>query len=483
MGENLCIIAGAGSGKTSTLRALAETSTHLRGLYLAYNRTVADEAEGTFPRSTSCATAHALAMAKVGRPYQHRLQSARMGGAEAARIMKVSGPFRVSHDRIIPPAQMARLARQAVERFCLSADEELSERHVMPPPGMDDPEMAPIVRAAVLPWAQKWWADVTRVDGHLKFEHDHYVKMWALTHPQLHEYHFLLFDEAQDAWPAVAQVVSEQRGIQVVVVGDPAQAIYGWRGATDFLSKFDGVRLHLSKSWRFGDAIAGEANKWLTLMGAGMRLVGNQFVQSRVGPLKFPPSAVLCRTNAEAVVEVMDALKDERMVALHGKGTANAIRSMAEAAISLKRGEGTGHPELFAFRTWGELQLYVEEENASDLKVWVDLIDAHTPERVIETMDALVEEDMVLAAQREGNVGTVVATAHKAKGGQWPTVRIAQDFREPDRRKKLIESELKLAYVAVTRAEQWLDRGSLDWIDYWIKAEQRAAAAAAKVAG
>ena len=69
-----------------------------------------------------------------------------------------------------------------------------------------------------------------------------------------------------------------------------------------------------------------------------------------------------------------------------------------------------------------------------------------------------------------------VSTAHKAKGREWPTVQIANDFPPPkdtdqhdDQGRPIPEpvndTDARLAYVAVTRARQHLDLGGLSWID------------------
>jgi len=100
----------------------------------------------------------------------------------------------------------------------------------------------------------------------VRFEHDHYLKMWALRDPVIAA-DFLLLDEAQDTNPVVEQVFTAQRDhAQLVLVGDSAQAIYGWRGARDVMTGFDGRRLSLSRSFRFGPPLAAEANRWLTII-------------------------------------------------------------------------------------------------------------------------------------------------------------------------------------------------------------------------
>ena len=65
-------------------------------------------------------------------------------------------------------------------------------------------------------------------------------------------------------------------------------------------------RLCLSQSFRFGPAIAAEANKWLQLLDAPLRLRGFDRIPSTVGPIACP-DAVLCRTNAEAVRQLLVA--------------------------------------------------------------------------------------------------------------------------------------------------------------------------------
>jgi superfamily I DNA/RNA helicase len=93
-GSELALIAGAGTGKTSTL-ALMAGATCRRGLYVAFNKAIADEARKRFGANVDCRTAHSLAHRAVGRDYQARLSaSARIPSNETARLLgihKVAG--------------------------------------------------------------------------------------------------------------------------------------------------------------------------------------------------------------------------------------------------------------------------------------------------------------------------------------------------------------------------------------------------------
>src|ERR1041385_6027626 len=84
-GDHLVLQAGAGSGKTSTLYMLA-ASTRRWGRYIAFNRSIANEARNTFPHNVKCGTAHSLAWHAVGKRYSDRLGAPRMSSAKLASL-------------------------------------------------------------------------------------------------------------------------------------------------------------------------------------------------------------------------------------------------------------------------------------------------------------------------------------------------------------------------------------------------------------
>lgn len=462
-GGNLVIEAGAGTGKTTALKMLAGAKPGRRGVYIAYNRAIADDAKRDFPQDVKCATAHSLAFGAVGRQFKHRLNGPRVPAREVAKTLKINERLLLD-GMFLAPAQVARLVMETITRFCRSANTEPGDQHVPHKPGLNSDATMKELRKIMVPLACRAWEDITSRDGQLRFEHDHYLKMWQLSNPQLPA-DYVLLDEAQDANPVIANIVESQRNTQKIMVGDRSQAIYGWRGAIDAMQRFTAdERLMLSQSFRFGAAVAHEANKWLSVLNADLRLRGFDRISSAVVPVSAP-DAILCRSNAEAIKQAMHAMRDGHRAALVGGG--QAIRRLAEAAATLKAGAGTDHPELYAFRTWGEVQEYAEHDPAgSDLKVVVDLIDSHGPDVVIDTVDRL-------SSERTADV--VLSTAHKAKGREWGSVRIAGDFHEPKPEEngwpgKIEPEEARLAYVAVTRAQFTLDRSGLDWIDKYADA-------------
>ncbi|MGW1273381.1 3'-5' exonuclease, partial [Streptomyces sp. NPDC002491] len=146
----------------------------------------------------------------------------------------------------------------------------------------------------------------------------------------------------------------------------------------------------------------------------------------------------------------------------------HTLASLALAARDLKEGRRTSHPELVLFASWGEVQDYATYDPAGgDLQPFVDLVDTHGPDAILAAVDELTDED---------HADVTVSTAHKAKGREWATVRIGDDFPPPkdtdqhDAEGRPIpepvnDTDARLAYVAVTRARCRLDLGGLSWID------------------
>lgn len=462
-GASMVIQAGAGTGKTSTLKALAEATPDKRVQYVAFNRAIVDEAKAKFPSNVSANTAHSLAFRSVGKRYAHRLNGNRMTSQQLAGILRID-PVKVrvgDADRTLAPAFLAGRVMAAVTRFCQTADTEVNRRHFPYIEGIDLPDDAGHRTFAnnddlanrLLPVARRAWDDLQREDGALRFQHDHYLKMWQLSNPRISA-DVILFDEAQDANPVMAAVVAAQDHAQVVYVGDSQQAIYEFTGAVNTL---DGLsadrRVFLTQSFRFGPAIAAQANTVLAMIpGAELRLVGTESIPSTLG-IGERDDAVLTRTNAAAVEQVLQAQSAGRRPHLVGGGS--EVVAFAKAARDLQDGRPTYHPELACFDTWGAVQDYVaHDELGGELKLLVDLVDKFGIDTILGALESMPSE---------AAADVIVSTAHKAKGREWESVRLAGDFpTEPDR---LSPAELRLIYVAVTRARLRLDCTSL--ADLW----------------
>jgi DNA helicase IV len=89
-----------------------------------------------------------------------------------------------------------------------------------------------------------------------------------------------------------------------------------------------------------------------------------------------------------------------------------------------------------------------EKEDAGTVAVFVSVIDQYGPQRVLKILDEVVPER---------SADLVVSTVHAAKGLEWDRVKVHSDFFRRD-----TEEEMRVAYVAVTRARRELDKHLLD---------------------
>jgi ATP-dependent exoDNAse (exonuclease V) beta subunit len=144
----------------------------------------------------------------------------------------------------------------------------------------------------------------------------------------------------------------------------------------------------------------------------------------------------------------------DRGVKAHLVGGGADVAAFARAAADLQRGNPTSHADLACFSSWGEVQEYVAQDAQGDeLKLLVDLVDRFGAGAILRALDKMPRED---------DADLVISTAHRSKGRQFPTVRLAGDF--PTDPEKTSEDERRLLYVAVTRARVELDATAVPWV-------------------
>lgn len=449
-GGDMVVEAGAGCGKSRVLRMLAESDPHVRMQYCAFNKAIVQEATERMPANTTCNTVHSLAFRSAGTPFARRLNSARMPGRELARRLGVTG-LKVG-EKWLSDAYLASLATRGVVRFCQSADPEPAAHHLPYVDGIDEPEDGRrgmrynrMLRNYLAPFMLKVWEDAIDTNGQLPYRHDYYVKL-AQIQGMLINADVVAIDEGQDISPVFASLVEQQKAhAQIVAAGDSSQAINGFTGAIDFLQQLEAQHhLFLSQSFRFGPAIATLANSLLACLPTELRLRGLDSIPSRIGTVDAP-DACLYRTNAGAVGELIRLM--EAGVSAHLVGGANDVVSFARAAADLIDGRRTSHQELACFESWFEVQDYVKSDAMGDeIKLLVSLIDRFGPATIIAALERMPGEKVAKV---------VLSTAHRGKGRQWPQVRLGGDF--PDDLALMADEEIRLMYVAVTRAQLVLD--------------------------
>lgn len=448
--EAMKISAFAGTGKTSTLDLIGQALAPRKGLYLAFNKVIATEAQTRMPSNVTAKTFHSLAYAHYGKPFGKRL-SQRLNGTVIAEHLGLS-PLQIRRDVTISAAAVGSHVLKIVQRFCRSLDEQITTRHVpdIDLVGLTVQEQAGIAAAFVDP-ARRLWRDMSDPKGRFPSSHDVYVKLWVDSCPVISGFDFLLFDEAQDADRLMLSVVQGQR-IPTFFCGDRNQQIYAWRGAINAMETIETAHeAFLTTSFRFGQTIADEANCLLRTLGEMRPIVGNPAVESNVTIIS-KPDAILCRTNAEVVRQVMSAMRSKRTIAATGISEAIAFY---EAAVKLKQGQRPSGA-LALFETWTQLVDYSTTDEGADLATYVRLADQYGVDEIMGMLNRVTD-----TSKLKGAAQLTISTAHRAKGMEWGAVRLAGDFKIPGGKREPNEEEIRLLYVAMTRAKTKLDISEL----------------------
>ena len=229
-GELLLIDSVAGSGKTSLLKAVAESMDVNNGLYLAYNKAIATSSQDKFPSSVDCRTTHSLAYRAIVVPMK----------------LKVGffGPRQVTEKLSYGDKQ---LLADDIRQFCLSSYTSYEEF-------ADEMGFANTVLAT------KYLNQMAQ--GTIECTHDFYLKAF---HMSLKDgsincptYDLLMLDEAGDLNEVTLEIFRLIPAKLKIAVGDPHQNIYTFNHTINCFERLEGegTTFKLSKSFRVPEHIA-----------------------------------------------------------------------------------------------------------------------------------------------------------------------------------------------------------------------------------
>lgn len=477
------VLAYAGTGKSTTLRMVAEAYPDKKFLYVVYNKSQQEEASKKMPSNVDVRTGDSLAWVYVNEIYRQygKILSDRLVGNGPHYLIKskdIAEYFGIQRypitktikgekgsfdkDYVLTIHQTIKHIQKAIEKFCSSEDTEININHF-------DTKVSYPPEAV---WhANKIWENIRSLDGRMKIDFSHIAKLWASKHPDLSysdkdvtvKYDTLMIDEAQDTNPVFGKVYRSQE-MQRIYVGDSYQSIYGFRGAGDELEKIkaDAV-LSLTASYRFGPKIAEYANEALEKMNAPEKIVG--LGQDPVEGATSEYDVVLCRTNAGVIKAIFAHLEQGRKVQIKATYAKELLALLNTIAWfwGYTQERPKLHSDLEGYESKEEIEEAIEEGDESQM--------------VLEVLELLKSRgyDFLKDALSELNAKTKkdhieITTAHKSKGSEWESVCIWNDFRGPredyETGGKILPSldELKLGYVAITRAKNNLIPGSLKYL-------------------
>lgn len=441
--HSLRVKAFAGCAKTSTQIEYARRRPDKRFLYLAYNAAIKEDAAARFSSNVRCMTGHGLAYSSFGRSYSNKL-----GNPKPIDLTQTFGWDYLSSGAVL----------EIVKAFLCSADSEITDEHALTAGVRQDKSGAAIDAAR-----RVWESMMDRSQGTIQMPHDGYLKLYQLTSPKLLGYDKILCDEWQDANPTIVDIVRRQK-CGKFYVGDTNQSIYGWRGAVDALDASEAdAEFRLTTSFRFGAGVADLASRLLRdWAGETVPVRGSGPAQTQWRVNRDAPHTVLARTNCGLFDGAVDALSSPL-----GFGFAGGIRGYKFDMILdgyhlySKNLDAVRDRVMKSLADWGALRAYADETDDKEYKALIRVVDTY--KSAIPNLIQRIKE----GARDDGSAGVILGTAHKAKGLEWDSVVLLDDFQALESKldpatKKMVtpdRQEVNLIYVALTRALRCLEVG------------------------
>lgn len=414
--EIVKVLAFAGTGKTSTLLKAA-SSIQGNKLYLAFNKSIAEEAKSKFSKSnTEVRTTHALAYAYVVKSRGYMVKNS-------------YSPIELMH-RYNCEYWIANKARKIVENFCNSAVDEitLDER--------DDQTNEN--NQLSLNVAKQYFQDM--LQKNIDITHSGYLKVFEMmlkkqsfTTPK---YRLIMLDEAQDTNDVTLSIFYNLNSKQKIVVGDRHQQIYSFRGSINAMKKIDSKTYALTNSFRFTKKIGIKATEFLkhfrdealTLNGMGKE--GNSDEMNEM--------AYITRSNVRMIHILEEHMLDHKYI----KPVRNPDATFG-LALNLKRLENNELDQIDReynylkkfMDKWNNLSLHKRNEFLSILEYVKSTIKDEEDEvfRTINLLSKIRDIEAVykyaVTCYHDTKTPQLFATtAHTSKGLEWAQVTVENDF-------------------------------------------------------
>jgi superfamily I DNA/RNA helicase len=465
---NIKINAVAGSGKTTTIIEYARTRpAGSRILYLAFNKSVKLEATRKFAdkglQHVRVETAHSLAYRYVVAGSSYKVRQGDITTHELVQLLELPAGGE-KHAEYILANHVMRFAAY----FCnsnIQKVQQLNYRDVV-----NDAKALQFVNNYYKLIEAKTRLLLAKMNsGEIEITHDFYLKKFQLKAPQL-PYDYILFDEAQDASPAMLDVFLNQQGTRVMV-GDTHQQIYGWRFAVNSLEKASFQTLLLSTSFRFGQPIANLAMEVL----AWKRHLGDYLPVTITGAGEAGTTtshARLARTNLGLLKMAIDYVGESRKnESIYFEGNIHSYTYAADGASLydvLNLYNGKRHmirdPLIKSMKTLDDLEEYIQKTEDAQLATMLELVRDYGNE--LPGILKNIKSRHVSDADR-AKASVIFSTIHRSKGLEYDTVELAADFVEEEKLEEgkstdksndpaKLNEEINLLYVAITRARHKL---------------------------
>lgn len=430
---NLLIEAVAGAGKTTTLVEIAGL-TQKETLIVCFNKHTALSLQERIPMNAKACTLNSLGYS-IMRDNNLR---AKIDTWKTSNAFKSIAPKEHKQQFAIMN-QVISLTKAEYDGYYFPSLEQIVEKYGIGEE-LDETHFHDVLQTCNL--------DNKVIDFDDQIIYPIYKQMRLPTH-----YKFILIDEAQDlnrAQFTLLQKIAEQNiQTRIIAVGDPAQSIYGFRGADsdsmdNLREKFGCSTLPLSVSYRCAKSIVERAKIIYPTIECWED--AQEGTVSTIDISEFNPQVndtVLCRTNAPLMQECIKQVKAGKLSIIKGDDIEKSLKKLIKKAGKLE----TDVKEYSRKQEWDKMSKKKRIATQDMIDMLFSLI--RYAKEINSTLDSVI--DSLFGIERRPHI--LFCSIHKAKGLEWDTVYIIRPDLLPHPYGDEIE-EKNIAYVAVTRAKK-----------------------------
>lgn len=452
------------SGKTFTLCKLAEITPPIKSsIFLAFNKSIAEELGQRLPRTVKASTLHSCALSSLCKAFSLNFA---LSDSKNFNLAKEKMNFKGVHSKRIPGMIMKICRLYDLMRFNLVQDDveaiiSLGERY-----GEEaDENLAK--RAIELRMLNKKIADNYFLKGGsgklpMDFTDMLYYATQYVHRNDFKQYNVVMLDECQDISPLQFEVVKmckTPRG-RLIAVGDEKQSIYSFMGSNlDSLQAIKNapntVTLPLSMTYRCAQDIVAEACKVfpdgiVAAPGAVKGFVGDgTFKDAQEGDF------ILCRNNAPLVDAFITLLRQGKKCTILGKEFGDELVSLIDSVEDVWGLEQVLENMISKLQKKGvKSPTKCEAYDKLNEKVNV-LLSLYEYFGDLETVRSRIYDIFVENASR----GITLSTIHKSKGLEADRIFFLQPELLPSKyatTELALYAEKCLQFVAITRARKSL---------------------------
>ena len=460
--RNVVLQALAGTGKTTT--AVEACKSFPQGssvLFCAFARRNAEDLVKRLPSHVQAKTLHALGLSTIVANYGKVTVDNDKGKHVAENTLRDEGKAIngvIPYDHIKAVSTLATLGKA-----CMAIDlndlMDLAQEFRVSLSGDEDENPTELARLA-----QKAMIRACKTTSHIDYD-DMLGFPWMLKLQPKTLHDVVIVDECQDMNASqlhLARKMVKPQG-RIIIIGDPNQAIYGFRGADvggmeRMTQELDAISLPLSLTYRCPKSVVTLAKSIVPHYEAyegniegNINIVNTESMKT----LCKPGSYILSRKNAPLMGLCLSFLAKGIPACVSGRDIGKTLKSIVVKSKT---------KDIVGLTSWIETYRQKEiqktegiphdkaERKISDINDRCDCILALTED--CETIACVLDKMERIFSDTNPESSIVLSSVHKAKGGERKDVYVLE---ETFRNGKGIPEEDRIWYVAITRTMETLN--------------------------